>query len=115
VHGWRWKNKPHLGEWEHAIDTGELPAAEVEHLTPDRRAGELAMLMLRLSRGLVFAEFQDRTGRDALTLFADVIARYSGTGLLERTATAVHLTDTGLAVADAVAAEFLATSPNCST
>src|SRR5439155_10667749 len=34
IQGWRWKNQPHLGEWERAIDRADLPAAEVEHLTP---------------------------------------------------------------------------------
>src|SRR6185312_6796287 len=30
VEGTRFKNRPHLGEWEQAIDRGELPAADVE-------------------------------------------------------------------------------------
>ena len=37
---------------------------------PRRRAGELAMLMLRLTRGLNFADFAARTGFDARALFA---------------------------------------------
>jgi len=40
-----------------------LPAADVEQLTPDQRAGELAMLLLRLSDGLNFDVFADRSGR----------------------------------------------------
>src|SRR5688500_2295639 len=47
VEGWRWRNRPHLGEWEDAVSAGRLPAADVEHLSPESRAGELAMLMLR--------------------------------------------------------------------
>src|SRR5207302_3383448 len=47
--GWRWRNRPHLGEWEQAVSEGRLPATDIEKLSPPRRAGELAMLMLRLS------------------------------------------------------------------
>ena len=28
IQGWRWKNRPHLGEWENAIDAGDLPAVD---------------------------------------------------------------------------------------
>jgi oxygen-independent coproporphyrinogen-3 oxidase len=108
VQGWRWRNRPHLGEWERALDAGGLPAIEVEHLSASRRAGELAMLMLRLSRGLNFAAFADRTGGlDAQTIWHDTIERYVRTGLLRVDQAALTLTDAGLAVADAIAAEFL--------
>jgi oxygen-independent coproporphyrinogen-3 oxidase len=107
VQGWRWKNRPHLGEWESAIDAGRLPASEVEHLTPPRRAGELAMLMLRLERGLDFADFSARSGYDARIVYAEVFDRLTGPGLIEVTATTCQLTRAGLNVADAVAAEFL--------
>src|SRR5437762_2180173 len=65
VRGTRWKNRPHLGEWERAINANHLPAAEIETLAPAERAGELAMLLLRLTRGPNFADFSARTGRDA--------------------------------------------------
>ena len=51
VEGWRWKNRPHLGEWEDAVAAGDLPATDAEQLTPEQRMGELAMLQLRLTRG----------------------------------------------------------------
>jgi oxygen-independent coproporphyrinogen-3 oxidase len=108
VAGWRWKNRPHLGEWEDAVGAGALPAAEVEHLTPGQRVGELAMLELRLARGLDLADFAGRTGRDGLAVFADPIDRFGRVGLVEVTAGAVRLTEKGLDVADAIAAEFLA-------
>ena len=108
VQGWRWRNRPHLGEWERALDAGLLPAIEVEQLSASRRAGELAMLMLRLSRGLNFAAFADRTGGlDAQTIWQDTIERYVRTGLLHIDQAALKLTEAGLAVADAIAAEFL--------
>jgi oxygen-independent coproporphyrinogen-3 oxidase len=108
LEGWRWRNRPHLGEWEQAIAGGTHPAVDVETLSPARRAGELAMLMLRLSRGLNFADFAARTGRDALREFAGRIGRLADVGLITVDDTAVRLSRTGLNVADAVAAEFLA-------
>ena len=108
VEGWRWRNRPHLGEWEDAVDARHLPAVDVEHLTPRRRAGELAMLMLRLTAGIDYAAFSARTGFDAHSLFAETVTRLSGLHFVEDTGAALRLTDRALAVADAVAAEFLA-------
>lgn len=105
--GHRWKNRPHLGEWESAIDARKLPAAEYEVLSPLQRAGELAMLMLRLSGGLRFNVFADRTGLDARTVYASTADNLLTIGLIELTDDAFRLTEKGLNVADAVAAEFL--------
>jgi oxygen-independent coproporphyrinogen-3 oxidase len=110
VQGWRWKNRPHLGEWENAIEADRLPAADVEQLMPDQRAGELAMLMLRLSDGLNFDDFADRTGRDARQIFARQVDQLAPTGLITVDDRGIRLTDRGLGVADAVAAEFLASA-----
>jgi oxygen-independent coproporphyrinogen-3 oxidase len=107
LEGWRWKNRPHLGEWEQAVASGTLPASDVEQLTPARRAGELAMLMLRLSTGLSFAEFLGRTGLPAAELFAEPIERLTKLQLIAVDCDAVRLTNAGIDVADAVAAEFL--------
>jgi oxygen-independent coproporphyrinogen-3 oxidase len=108
VQGWRWKNRPHLGEWENAVAAKRLPAIDVEVLSPRQRAGELAMLMLRLSRGLQIDLFRAKTGQDALSLFDDTLSRLARNGLLSVDAGAVRITDSGLPLADAIAAEFLA-------
>jgi oxygen-independent coproporphyrinogen-3 oxidase len=110
VQGWRWKNRPHLGEWEQAIASGSLPATDAEWLSDDRRRGELAMLNLRLSRGLNFTDFTARTGAEARELFAGQIDRLSRLGLVRLDDEAIRLTEAGLNVADAVAADFLAPS-----
>jgi len=107
VQGWRWRSRPHLGEWERCVDAAALPAIEVEHLSPRQRAGELAMLLLRLSDGLNYSDFSARTGLDARELWSDPIRRYSDAGLLEADNNRVRLSPRGLAVADALAAEFL--------
>jgi len=108
VSGVRWRNRPHLGEWEDAVDGGGLPAIDVEHLSPDRRAGELAMLMLRLARGIEFDDFFARTGVEARATFAEQFNRLGGLGLIQIDDRGARLSDAGLNVADSVAAEFLA-------
>jgi oxygen-independent coproporphyrinogen-3 oxidase len=107
IAGWRWRNRPHLGEWESAVARESLPATDVEYLTPDRRAGELAMLMLRLTSGLNFADFSGRTGLTAMDTFADPIDRLSRLGFVRVDQDTIRLTEAGLNIADAVAAEFL--------
>jgi oxygen-independent coproporphyrinogen-3 oxidase len=107
VQGHRWRNRPHLGEWELAVAAGQVPAADVEQLTPEARAGELAMLMLRLAGGLNYSDFADRTGVDARIAYADQVQRFSRVGLLVSDGIAIRLTEKGLNVADAIASEFL--------
>lgn len=107
LQGWRWRNRPHLGDWEQAVGEERLPTTDLEHLSPARRAGELAMLMLRLETGLDLRVFADRTGHDARRIFADVIDPLARAGLLLVSDDAIRLTPAGLNVADAIAAEFL--------
>jgi oxygen-independent coproporphyrinogen-3 oxidase len=108
VQGHRWRNAPNLGKWEDGITCNELPVIELETLTPPQRAGELAMLQLRLSRGLSFEDFTARTGQDSQQIFADPIARYTQQGLLLLDDKSLRISPAGIAVADAIAAEFLA-------
>jgi oxygen-independent coproporphyrinogen-3 oxidase len=109
VSGWRWKNRAHLGEWEAAVAAGALPARDVENLTPAQRARELAMLLLRLARGLNFADFAARTGFDARETFSDVISNLSRASLIHVDGESLRLIGRGWDLADAVAGEFLAT------
>ena len=108
VDGTRWRNRPHLGEWESAVEAGNVPAIDVESLTPVRRAGELAYLQLRLARGIRYADFLQRTGCDARELFAEPIQTLGKNGLLLIDADGFRLSEIGVNVADAVAVEFLA-------
>jgi oxygen-independent coproporphyrinogen-3 oxidase len=107
VEGWRWKNRPHLGEWEQAVARGQLPAAELERLGPDQRRGEWVMLRLRLGQGVGFDEYAARWGGDARADYAGELAQLTKLGLIEVTPRGFTLSDAGLAVADAVAGEFL--------
>lgn len=107
VQGWRFKNGPHLGEWEQAIDNGRLPVTDLETLSPKQRAGELAMLWLRLERGLEFEEYAARTGLDARVQFAETIEQLTKLGLIRADNRRLQLTEAGLNVADSVAGEFI--------
>jgi oxygen-independent coproporphyrinogen III oxidase len=107
VEGTRFKNRPHLGEWERAIEQGHLPAQDVETLSPEQRRGELVMLMLRLTRGVSFADYSAHTGSDARSDFADRLDQLVKIGLLDLDDAGFRLTDRGLNVADSVGGEFL--------
>jgi oxygen-independent coproporphyrinogen-3 oxidase len=110
VQGVRWRNRPHLGEWEQTVAAGVLPAVEVERLDPAARAGELAMLRLRLSTGIDIAEFADRARCDVRAVWGDLIGKLAAAGLLVDTGRSIHLSERGIEVADAIASEFLGTA-----
>ena len=84
-----------------------MPAAELERLSVAQRRGEWVMLRLRLSEGVVFDEFAARWGRDAREVYAGELDRLAKHELLRVTAERFVLSETGLAVADAIASEFL--------
>ncbi len=107
VDGWRWKNRPHLREWEDAVTVGHLPAADFEVLTKEQRAGEWVMLGMRLARGIRFDEYADRAGCDAREVYAGQLAQLAKLGLIVVNEEGFKLSDAGLAVADGVAGEFL--------
>ena len=73
----------------------------------DWRAGELTMLLLRLTRGLNFDDFAARTGFDARAIYSDQIGSLSRHGLLHVDQQGFRLTDQGLPLADAIASQFL--------
>ena len=65
------------------------------------------MLMLRLTRGVSYADYSARTGREARSDFADQLSRLSKIGLIKIDDRGFRLTEKGLNVADAIGAEFL--------
>lgn len=107
VAGYRWRNRPHLGEWEAAIESGGDAAVDGEVLTPRQRAGELAMLQLRLTRGIRFDLFANITGLDAREVYGELLDRLESLGLIAQDQDGFRLTERGVDVADAVAGEFL--------
>jgi len=109
--GRRWRNVPDTGEYVRRIRAGEKTVIESEVLSPRRRAGETAMLMLRLNEGLGYEAFQRATGFDAQQLFADTITKYEKHGLLTADTEHMALTRKGRLIANTVIADFLAPEP----
>ena len=107
VAGVRFKDQPHIGAWEAAIERGELPAIDVERLSPAQRAGEYLMLGLRLAAGVSDVDFAARFDRSLQEAFGPTIDRYVRVGMLDRADGRLRLTPAGIPVADAIAAEFL--------
>lgn len=108
VAGVRFRNKPHLGEWEVAVDNGVLPITDAERLTPRQRADELAMLRLRCTTGVDFDDFADRCGLDARQLYGRSLRELADLRLVEIDERGFRLTDAGLPVADSVIARLVA-------
>jgi len=80
---------------------------ERERLGGIERAGETAMQMLRLTRGIDVERFRDQTGVEPLEHFAEAIERFSGLGLLEADDRSIRLTRRGLLLSNRVMAGFL--------
>ena len=104
--GVRWKNVPRLGDWLAA--EGASPAVDVEHATPDMRAGERLMMGLRLRAGLPLAEVDE-----ILSLGAEGAARARAIhaavedGMMERAEGALRFTDRGMMLANVVLAKLV--------
>jgi len=106
VDGVRWKNLAHLREWEEAIEKNTLPVAELESLSVAQRAGERMMLGLRLQEGINIRQFQSTTGIDPLAVYEREVKQLTDLNLII-VDDSIRLTSKALAVADAVAAEFV--------
>ncbi len=107
IAGNRWRNAPNLRQWERALAAGAVPRIDAEQLTTAQRAGELAMLELRLAEGIDRAQFAGQFGRDPVDWFAPQVRRLEKLQLLIVDERSIRLTEKALAVADAVAGEFL--------
>lgn len=109
VGGYRWKNVQSLSHYVDALRGPHpvLPLTQMERLDPLHRAGELAMLQLRLVRGIDFAAFIAATGVDPRPLLTGVIGKYDGLGLLDLSATGLALTEKAVPVSDAIVADVL--------
>jgi len=82
-------------------------AVETERLSPSARAGETAVQMLRLTRGINHRQFRQVTGFDVLDLFAGPVERFREMGLVEVDATGIRLTRAGLLVSNRIMQDFL--------
>ncbi len=109
--GRRWRNVPDTRAYTEGILNGDTVAIDHEELSPEARAGETAMLALRMIDGIDRERFHASTGLMLDTLFVEEIARNVSTGLLIDDGRHLRLSDAGLRVADAVMADFLRIEP----
>ena len=106
--GCRWKTPRDMELWQEAVSGQTLLAEEFERLTAQQRAGELAMLMLRMAEGLKYDIFARRLGQDAQKLFAIQLQRLAKAGIIRLNPHAAALTDRGIEIADTASLEFFA-------
>ena len=103
IDGRRWKNEKHLGRY--IADSPWPTVVDPECLDVDRRVGEELMLGLRLLNGVDCDQLQDRMRADDPRW--DTIDALVDMGMLQRSASRLHLTKKGLFVADAVVGKLL--------
>ncbi|HSW00574.1 MAG TPA: radical SAM family heme chaperone HemW [Sedimentisphaerales bacterium] len=106
--GWRITNDADIERYLVAVEDGRAAPAETQAVSPDDAVCETAVLNLRRRDGIDLAEFQQRTGRDAMRIFAEPIGRYREMGLIEVTDRAVRLTGRALPIADTILCDFAA-------
>ncbi len=105
--GERTQNVADVRQYIERIAAGRSPIATRERLDAKARAGEAAMLRLRLIEGIDRKQFEEKTGFDPMTLFVGAIERHAGDCRISVTDTHIRLTRAGLLIADAVMADFI--------
>lgn len=105
--GARLSNHRDVAVYAAALEAGELPVAEREHLEPAAKVRETAYLALRTSEGIVPARFARDTGVDFHEFFARELTHLRAVGLLEERGGRIRLSGRGVSLADGVARELL--------
>ncbi|MBO7633874.1 MAG: radical SAM family heme chaperone HemW [Lachnospiraceae bacterium] len=101
--GVRFKNTDDLADYT----AGRRDRKGEEKLARRDLIGEYMMLHLRLTDGFAEAEFSQRFGESCDALFGDIIDKYCGMGLMERSEGRIRLTEAGLDVANTIMADFI--------
>lgn len=96
-----------LEDYVEAALAGRPIPSEAERLEGRRRAGEALMLALRTTQGVRLGDFKERYGIDVIQDYAAVVERFAQTGLLERVADTMRLTQRGKFVANDVCGAFI--------
>jgi oxygen-independent coproporphyrinogen-3 oxidase len=107
INNTRYKNAPDVDRYLQMIREGRPPVAEQETLPPQSRAGETAMLNLRLTEGIDIEDFHSQTGFDSLVLFSSPIRQHLADDLLAIDRKTIRLTEKGMLLADMVITDFL--------
>lgn len=109
--GVRQKTAPDVAAYVRGYARAEQPVAslviEREQLTPDARARETAVQMLRLVDGIDLQRFRDQTGFDPAACFKPAIDKNQAAGLLESRTATLRLTRAGMLLANQVMMDFV--------
>jgi oxygen-independent coproporphyrinogen-3 oxidase len=108
LRGIRATNTRDLHAYLRRVEAGQSAKGPHEQLSPEDRARETAMLMLRRTRlGIDRKDFLQRTGFDLDTMAGTVIERFTAQGCLEDDGQRVRLSPEGVFVADSVLCELV--------
>lgn len=108
MEGHRFKNRPHLREWEQGVMDQQLPVVEHEQLTPEQRMNERVWLGLRLQEGVRFVDLvRYQVTSDPQDYYRSGLQRLSEAGFVHVSSEGFCLTEQGIPIADSVAAELL--------
>ena len=107
VRGVRTKNWSNTQLYCEQLEKGKRAIESSEELPPLRRAGETAAFGLRMNAGWPFAAFQQTTGYDLRTGWAEDMKKLSDRGWGKIEAEGFRLTAEGLRFADTAAEMFL--------
>ena len=108
LRGVRSTNTRDLDAYLRRVEAGQSATGPHEELSPEERARETAMLMLRRTQaGIEREDFKLRTGHDLDLLSGSVIKRFLAQGCLEDDGRTVKLTPQGVFVADRVFCELV--------
>ncbi len=107
--GVRMSNEANLIDYMTRLNTGALPVAWSEDITPENDIFETIFLGLRMICGLDLERFRQRFGRPLSQMYPGLTESLVNKGLLERRGNHLRLTQRGLMVANEVMCEFTPT------
>ena len=105
----RFSNVRDVAAYKEAAENAQLPTdwETVHQLKEEHRIEEFMFLGLRMMRGVSRKEFERRFKKSMDEVYGEVIAKYTGMGLLEEADGWVRLTAQGIDVSNMVLADFL--------
>ncbi|MEJ8735377.1 radical SAM family heme chaperone HemW [Mediterraneibacter sp. ICN-202921] len=106
----RFSNTSSLGEYLQIFETGQPTASArvgTEILSIEDQMEEFMFLGLRKMKGISYAEFFDRFGREAYSVYGEQIQKLKEEGLLKEQEGFLTLTDFGIDISNYVFEKFL--------
>lgn len=102
----RFRNVPHFGKYQKALQAGLDPKEESDDLSDEERRRELLAVEIRLRRGVNLTSFQQRHGILAPLIFKE-IDQLVTKGWIQKTGNQITLTSQGVLFYDSVAVELI--------